>query len=363
MICFALVPLMFFQSWAGGYHQYVHYDQTTGVALISIANSGEPLNQDQIQSAWGILYQIADRNKRISQDCLQLDEKTKEEYDLYARYQQVYVQGPGPADLLLEEGTTTTDTSTMTTNNTSSRCWIPVVNFDDGQPGNLQRFIDGIMKHPYPPAVIIDVDNNAGDVYPEPTLLTIQANTTTTATTTTDVEDTTTNTNSNTQTILTTKSVWVHSFGRRDDMYYQHQLHISDTRPPTVENVTLITRDMEVIPTEYKDDIYAQHIAFLRQQADQALQNDPQVGYATFMPVARDGEYRRCQGGECEIGNLFTDAMRWQAHADVAFVTSGGFRGEGWDAGPVHISNIVRFLFVCLLLLLLLLLLLWLMLS
>ena len=40
------------------------------------------------------------------------------------------------------------------------------------------------------------------------------------------------------------------------------------------------------------------------------------------------------------MGNLFTDALRWKTNAHVAFVSSGGLRGEGWPAGPVHISNI-----------------------
>ena len=44
--------------------------------------------------------------------------------------------------------------------------------------------------------------------------------------------------------------------------------------------------------------------------------------------------------GECALGNLFTDAMRWASNADIAFIQSGGIRGSGWPAGPVRISHL-----------------------
>lgn len=43
-------------SWAIANHEYVHFDPDTHIALLSIANSGEPLNHDQVQSAWGVLH-------------------------------------------------------------------------------------------------------------------------------------------------------------------------------------------------------------------------------------------------------------------------------------------------------------------
>jgi 2',3'-cyclic-nucleotide 2'-phosphodiesterase (5'-nucleotidase family) len=50
------------------------------------------------------------------------------------------------------------------------------------------------------------------------------------------------------------------------------------------------------------------------------------------MPLSRIDDYRACQAGECPIGNLFTDAIRWFTGTDVAFTSSGGYRGEGWSA-------------------------------
>ncbi|CAB9513891.1 Gamma-aminobutyric acid (GABA) B receptor (Partial), partial [Seminavis robusta] len=306
-------------SWALDYHEYIHFDHDTGMALLSIANSGEPLNHNQVASAWGALYTIADRNRELG--CLTVTEDARQA--LFESYQDVYMNG---------------DTSSSSSNSNDPQCWIPVVVFDDGQTGKFAAFIEGVMKHPHPPYLIIDVDKNAVDLYPTPMLVHVPIGNNHNSTRT---EGGITNTTTTTIIRQPSKPVWIHSFGRKDDIYYQHQLVLDwTTLPPILLNVTLIQEDMEVVPPEYKDDTYANHIRFLRQQADSAIQNDPQVGYSTAFPVAREGEYRRCQGGECEVGNLFTDALRWKAHADVAFVTSGGLRGSGWPAGPVRVSNI-----------------------
>ena len=327
-------------SWGANseYHKYIHFDDDTGIALMSIANSDEPLNHPQVESIWGSLWIVHDRNVALGNECGNSDtaeadndstspeEETRKQQELFASYQDIYLNGPS--------GQTTT---TTTESSSPDFCWIPVVVFDDGQEGNFQTFIQGIMRHPYPPALIIDVDKQAVEEYPYPMLIPVDVPVTIDNTTLgipTGEEETTTTTTTK------TKSVWIHSFGRKDDVYYQHQIFLGNERPPRITNITLIEADLEVLPEAYKDDIYARHITYLRQQADQAIQNDPQVGFSTAFPVARAGEYRRCQAGECEIGNLFADALRWKADADVAFVTSGGLRGEGWPAGPVHMSNI-----------------------
>ena len=61
-------------------------------------------------------------------------------------------------------------------------------------------------------------------------------------------------------------------------------------------------------------------------------QNNPIVGYTTTMPLSRVDDYRACKAGECPLGNLFTDAIRWFTQTDIAFTSSGGYRGEGWSA-------------------------------
>ena len=111
----------------------------------------------------------------------------------------------------------------------------------------------------------------------------------------------------------------------------------------TVSNVTLIQHNTKSLPLELKDKTYVSDQTFLRKLADTALENDPVVGSSGFMPFTRTDDemsYRKCMGGECPIGNLFTSAFRWAADADIAFSSSGGIRGPGWPEGPVRVGNI-----------------------
>jgi len=107
-----------------------------------------------------------------------------------------------------------------------------------------------------------------------------------------------------------------------------------------VTNLTWNETNIGRLPLEFKDDAYVEDLKFLRTLADQALENDPIVGYSGYMPFTREGNWRKCMGGECPIGNLFTDAIRWMTNSDIAILNSGGLRGPGWDAGPVRVSDI-----------------------
>ena len=103
-----------------------------------------------------------------------------------------------------------------------------------------------------------------------------------------------------------------------------------------------MSQDLGKIPDEVRDEQYADDVAFLRTLADEAIENDPLAGQTGFMPTARDWDRSLipCMAGECPIGNLFADAMRWEAQADFSFLNSGGVRGPGWPEGNVHMSNI-----------------------
>jgi len=106
----------------------------------------------------------------------------------------------------------------------------------------------------------------------------------------------------------------------------------------SIDSVNLTQFNAKELPMEYKDEDYVKDLVFLRSLADEAVKNDPKVGTSGFMPMTREGSWRMCMGGECPIGNLFTDALR--GDADIAFQGSGGLRGPGWPAGPVHVSDL-----------------------
>lgn len=106
--------------------------------------------------------------------------------------------------------------------------------------------------------------------------------------------------------------------------------------------MTLISQDLNEVDPAVRDEEYSADIDFLREMANDALANDPEVGSSEEMPFANNDllGLRPCMGGECPVGNLFTDAIRWRVDADVSFVNSGGLRGDGWSKGQVRMSDI-----------------------
>jgi hypothetical protein len=196
------------------------------------------------------------------------------------------------------------DTFLNRTDHSDSRCWIPVVVFADSFE-KYEAFKTAVTNHVNPPALLIDVDGN------DPAFETPQK----------------------------VGNVWVTSVALSAEEYYHHKLTLS----PGGKNVTgveFIRHGLDTLNATLKDEEYASNIDALREQANQAAANDPVVGQATFMPASREEDYRRCKAGECELGNLFTDALRWWSKADFAVTSSGGYRGSGWEAGDVRVSDI-----------------------
>jgi len=188
--------------------------------------------------------------------------------------------------------------------------WIPVIYYRDVRT-KLQEFLTAILHHSHPPALIVDLEGSLQESYPRP------------------------------QQVFKT---WLVSVSMDDDLYLQHELSISQNG--MVLKVSQTTHDLDIAlnDTAVRDGRYQQDIAYLHSLATAAVQNDPIVGQSEAMPPARietrHQTLRACKAGECPIGNLFTDAFRWKTNADIAFVTSGGFYGDGWDEGDVRISDI-----------------------
>jgi hypothetical protein len=115
--------------------------------------------------------------------------------------------------------------------------------------------------------------------------------------------------------------------------YHQWRLTLTQDKR-RIANITLIEDTLRTLPDAAMDETYASDFAYMKRLTAEAAENDPIVGQAGFMPSADDQEkYRPCMGGECPIGNLFTDATRWYSGADFSFINSGGIRGQGWVSG------------------------------
>ena len=103
-------------------------------------------------------------------------------------------------------------------------------------------------------------------------------------------------------------------------------------------NITDEAVDLEALDVTYKDSLWDVHQRSLAAEAAKAAENDPVLATAlTPMPVPRAG---LCTAGECAIGNLFADALTYYYEADVSMLNSDEFRGPGWAAGPIRVSDL-----------------------
>ena len=189
---------------------------------------------------------------------------------------------------------------------TNPNFWIPVIYYSDPRRQNWLAFLDKVLQHEHPPSLLLEIENQDSDRYPIPQLL----------------NDTT----------------WVISY--RQHTRRIHRFEITKVGQK-VTGVKLHFIDLTEIPEDLKDDQFASDIEFLHGLASEAVKNDPVIGYSEFMPLARDdGETRKCMAGECPIGNLFADALKWYTETDFAFIASGGIRGPGWEAGAVRVTDL-----------------------
>lgn len=175
---------------------------------------------------------------------------------------------------------------------------------------NFQPLLNAVVGHDNPPALFLDLEENSPPIN-EPRIV--------------------------------GNGVWLLSIEQKDDEYHHQVITLNDDRTG-IESVSLIHHDLNLtlaeVPDTVRDEQYNSTIEALAELAQEAAVNDPVVAQSEFMPPMRDGTLRRCKAGACEVGSLFLDAMRWWTGADIAFGNSGGFRGSGWKAGPIKISNI-----------------------
>mmetsp|Transcript_17644 Transcript_17644/g.43417 ORF Transcript_17644/g.43417 Transcript_17644/m.43417 type:complete len:1092 (+) Transcript_17644:281-3556(+) len=264
-------------SWSS-YTIPVYLDQETGLAIISIVNDNQAMNVDQVDTAVGMLNYV----ERLNQRGACYDDASSSSSSLLDNYVNRTVS--------------------------ERQCWIPVILYADTR-SNFEAWLTPVINHKHPPALIVNTEEPI-DEYARPIRLPNSKG-----------------------------GLWIVTYEVEDDIYTQLKLDIADGGR-AIAAIEIIEQDMEVIPNDLKDEVYLNQQSILRSLADEAATNDPIVGQSVPVPAQRAGTYRRCKSGECEIGNLFNDAARWYTQSDIGFQASGGFRGPGWDAGGVKVSNI-----------------------
>ena len=203
-----------------------------------------------------------------------------------------------------------------TTSQSDTPCWLPVVTCNQLNHEIFQELVNISKSHPYPPALLIESKwNTRGKEYDSPV----------------KVGDTT----------------WVVSTGSSPNHCNHFRMSlkgVTGSGPTSVGNVTLSTIDLTTLPPDTLDDNYETDQVYLRSLVEETQKINPVVGTSGRMPLTRSDDngvhVRMCMGGECPIGNLFSDAFRWISGADIAFLSSGGFRGPGWPEGEVMVSNL-----------------------
>lgn len=271
-------------SWSQ-YIKNIHFDESTGLAIIII--------QGQFISTFGIWsLPPLDASKAL----LTYVRKENKANGCYPGTETAY-------DIFLkQQNGTKIDTGSQVK---TKQCWVPVL-LKLGGGFFEEELLEPLIDFEFSPAVLVNVQSHV-EKYTQPQQ-------------------------------IGPNGMWVVSYEDEDDIMRQLRMTLTDDRLG-VSNVTILEHDMGYIPNITKDDQLIQDLAFLRTQAEKAKANDPIKGYSLEMPVARVDGFRACFGGECPIGNLFTDALRWYTGADFAFIQSGGVRGLGWQEGPVRVRK------------------------
>lgn len=271
-------------------HIYFHKD--TGLAVMVITHFAQVFSTPGIETTQGLLRYISLLNKRAG--CVLPDNHNN--------------NNTAQTTTNMNRNTPFEDYATARNLTwTKTQCWIPVLIITGYDPEGFSHMIETLAHDANPPQVILDISGNQEN-YTEATLL---ANSTT----------------------------WVYSKAYREGSFVQQRLYLNQDGTRVI-NMTIVDESITEIQEDVKDDQFAADIEYMRNLAKEAVMNDPVVGLSQEMPVVRDSPLTPCRGGECPAGNLFADALRWKANASVAFINSGGVRGDGWPRGEVRMSDI-----------------------
>ena len=291
-----------------GFIQDVHFDDKTGLAVMLVYDPSQAnvveltVDPDPAPRIQGLLFNINMRN--MEEGCIAQDPIFQHFLEQTVRQMETAIDGTGHEDIFATSATNDTDKA-----NNKRKCWIPVVVYDFPSKPDFHKFLNDMKSFNFPPALLIDITGN-DPTYAHPK----------------QVID----------------GMWVHSYSvDLNSVFHQHRIHLHQNGL-AITNVTTIQHSTSTIAPEVKDEQFMQDIAYLRSMADEAARNNPVVGMSRKMPalVVNGGNTWFCLGGECAMGNLFADALRWHGDVDVGVQNSGGIRGPGWDEGEVRVSDL-----------------------
>lgn len=251
------------------WHEYtdaVYFNEETGLAVLSVSNTDEELTAPQVESALGSLRYV----RRVNEEngCVPSAQEKREEYlgcsrEIFGEVSWAETEvEPDPEESFAVPGPE------------PRQCWLPVIYHSVVHAAEFLAFLEGMIDLPeeYRPALLIDTTGHFTEY----------------------------------ETPQRVGDIWVASHGFDSRGYFHHRLDVSYGTSssgdglPRLENVEFLHAPLSPLPEEYKDETYRREILALREAADEALENNPALGYTGFMPVARDSSrYRPCKSGEC----------------------------------------------------------------
>eukprot|EP00584_Thalassiosira_punctigera_P010678 CAMPEP_0172535426 /NCGR_PEP_ID=MMETSP1067-20121228/7438_1 /TAXON_ID=265564 ORGANISM="Thalassiosira punctigera, Strain Tpunct2005C2" /NCGR_SAMPLE_ID=MMETSP1067 /ASSEMBLY_ACC=CAM_ASM_000444 /LENGTH=1140 /DNA_ID=CAMNT_0013320359 /DNA_START=87 /DNA_END=3509 /DNA_ORIENTATION=+ len=267
------------------YHSHVYFDYASGTATLNIVDDTQPLTIPALDSLVAALDYVANLNENSG--CFQNE-------GIFGGQKEDY----GDVNFNSRCSAST------------SRCWSTIVYFMEPDEKQYTECLLAALAHPHPPLVFFYAHESYQEQF--------------------------------SPTIVNSSTLVFHQPDSTD--YLTHvQLEVGqyDTnKKRSITNMTSSRIDLRNLPLEFMDDSYIKDKQYLRKLSDQALENNPIVGMSGLMPPSRDGNMRKCMSGECPMGNLFTDSLRWASNADCAVISSGGLRGPGWDEGSVSVGDL-----------------------
>lgn len=221
----------------GFYSEQVHFDSSTNLAVLSIADNDQSYNWNQVESAISTLSQVYRINSDSEQECI---------YSMSSVNMSVIDHD---LNLLIDDGQSGGD------DHRNDNCWIPIVYYADTSIDRLETFILEVTSSPYPPAVIIDVEVGHPD-YSSP---------------------------------VKVRNTWVYSYQMSSSRIQVVTVDIDKDNQRQVTAINVVKHDLEepVDDNIMKDEQYASDIEYLRTLADEAQTNDPVVGETGTMPAIR----------------------------------------------------------------------------
>jgi hypothetical protein len=342
------------------WHPYVkslHFDEETHLALIYITKEYLETTTSQVESVQLLLHYIQKYNQANRCQIYDLHNDAEGEVNVEASSHSIFQdipfsqwwkeQGPMVLDAMRASNNRDPQNQTSSTStwpkgtslpsqlHNPDNCFVPVVVFDDESKEQFDIFVQAfnqtVRNNTYPatPNLIVDIRGHAlsDENQSETHLITV-------------LESSSFDLNTD------DPATWLVSYKSSPETYDQLKILISsDGR--RIEGVDVVHGNLLEIPEEAKTEEFYEDLENIGQYANEALETSliKEIGVKTLaMPQQTnpvDG-FRYCYVGECEMGNLYADALRWIEDADIGLLPSFMFNGPGWREGEIRTLEILE---------------------